>query len=408
MPGFSQFDHYYYAHPSVKMGGWIAFVLMKTNQHTLNLEPGAEGFFSGAPLIRHESLEDLRDSLLKQHGEDIYYRGQSRRYSCVSRQRVPSLSAAVPHIRDLSIRHESIFPSQYRSVIKNGECDWESFKNPPLMQQLKHVIRAISSSKNDALRSLLKVVMCNEMPLIAMKIAMADGDSANLSLKHIDERGTNVPENLLKLISIAQHYEFPTVMVDLSSSLDVASWFATHSWGDGKPFEKGEGVIYRFNKRAIMNMVRMELDKSFLGNAHKMEACASYGIADINNMDSSYGLRPKVQHGASIFGLENTFLYLLMHYSRIHTVKERGQSAMEEYGFTAHAFPIEKESLKKVTLSKAELTPSVDPVLQVFTAEHLHDDKELNKEEVRHFLQQEKAPNSAIKDVHRFMDLRLI
>ena len=67
------------------------------------------------------------------------------------------------------------------------------------------------------------------------------------------------PNTLLRLISVAQHYELGSVMVDITNEVDVAVWFATHRFANGD-IARGDhderGVIYRFDKEVIEKFVR--------------------------------------------------------------------------------------------------------------------------------------------------------
>lgn len=402
MSGFSQFDTYYYNHPSPRIGGMIAFTLAKTKSDTLNLEAGAGGWFNETALVRHESLKDLQDYLLKSHSDDIYYRGQSKRHSCVCREKLPGLQEVLPHVKELTIKHDSLFPSQFRSIIKSGHCDWRSFSKRSILQQLRHAFRAIALSKNEALRNLLAAVLSEELPFIAVKIALAEKGLAHLVLENINFEHSNIPRNLLKLVSIAQHYELPTTMVDITSSLDVASWFATHSWTDGCPYAEGEGVIYRFDKNLIRRIIQKELHESFVPKIAQMEACALYGISDIRDMDIAYGARPKAQHGGSIFGLENSLLYLTMNIANFKTQYNSGDA------FSAHVFPIRKDAATSLGLSKNDLAPPGDSVQQVFSRPAFGYEGDLTVTEIQTFLREETADGPSVDRLVHMMSMKLL
>lgn len=277
-----------------------------------------------------------------------------------------------------------------------------------MLENLKYIIRAISASKNDALRDLLKKVLCEDIPLLALRVWTAKQNNYNLSFNDLYKDGINIPDNLLKLISIAQHYEYPTAMVDLSSSLDVGTWFATNSWTDGKPLKTGTGIIYRFDREAILKSIRNELSSPFLLNIRKMEASAIFGIADIKHLDPEFGLRPQRLHGASIFGLENTLIYLLLHYSFSTKSDGNDQISFEKSGFSAHTFPISLNIQDNIRLLKTDLAPECDPAIDVFSTAHLVNNSSIDKNEIRSFMLEENASNQEIKDVHRFMSMRLI
>lgn len=57
----------------------------------------------------------------------------------------------------------------------------------------------------------------------------------------------------LPATELAQHYGIPTALIDLTESIEVALFFATHrrDGGGWKPCENGKGVLYRVDRDAI-------------------------------------------------------------------------------------------------------------------------------------------------------------
>jgi hypothetical protein len=64
----------------------------------------------------------------------------------------------------------------------------------------------------------------------------------------------------LDRMALAQHYGIPTGYLDLTESLEVALFFATHEFGKGvsKPCSNGRGILYRLDLLALPDTVREE------------------------------------------------------------------------------------------------------------------------------------------------------
>jgi hypothetical protein len=169
----------------------------------------------------------------------------------------------------------------------------------------------------------------------------------------VDPRSPNCMPALLRLISVCQHYELPSTMVDFTWSWDSALWFATHHWR-GDPATEGEGVVYRVDIGRLNRLVEAFFAP---GTYHYRERVLNgiIGCADIAHGDPALGLRPLRQSGLSLFGLENSFVYLMM--------------TMEE-AWSAFVFPLDVQSSTATTKRRIDHCPeeSEDPTLNVFKA----------------------------------------
>jgi len=79
------------------------------------------------------------------------------------------------------------------------------------------------------LRSYFQDVADHPEVVITRALAVR-GIASNKTPPHLGAPGTNVLKSVLNLISWAQHYEFGSVMADISASPAVAAWFASHRW----------------------------------------------------------------------------------------------------------------------------------------------------------------------------------
>jgi hypothetical protein len=111
MPGFPPLDRIYYDNPSVRVGGWIAFLLELKKSNRLNLVPGKSDI-STVRVQHFPSLSDLATSLRQQHHDKCYYRGQTGRYETCYRGSIPKLTEVVRWAQEIEIAFESIIPTK--------------------------------------------------------------------------------------------------------------------------------------------------------------------------------------------------------------------------------------------------------------------------------------------------------
>jgi len=214
-------------------------------------------------------------------------------------------------------------------------------------------IRAISQSDHEGLRELMGQFLMDLRLLAVNNFLIKQG---------VDPRGglperiplTNIAKKLTTLVSLSQHYEFGSCMIDITNDPDVAIWFASHSWsGELTVSDDQYGVVYRFNADAINTALQKELLAETSAQLAIFNA-GLLGLVDISHDSNAFGLRPLRQAGGSIMGLENSVaLYILDVYSALEV-------------FT---FPLATVSGNESSHSKNDLVPEDDPLVKVFDVE---------------------------------------
>ena len=399
MPGFPPLDRIYYDNPSVRVGGWIAFLLELKESNRLNLVPGKPDI-STVRVQHFASLRDLASALRHQHHDMCYYRGQTGRYETCYRGSMPKLVPATRWAREVEIAFESIMPSLFRSLFKTKSSDppdWDSYTYPSLLNQIAPAIRAIIRSKHEAIRNLLAEFIRHELKLLALRdLAIQHGWDLRLP-PEIYAPMTNVPKRLLQIISLSQHYEYQSVMVDLTSSIDVAVWFASHAWSGQVVDSMSDrtGVIYRFDQRVVNAMLEKELQSQGTA-AHAIRKAGLFGLIDISEMESEFGLRPQRQSGASLLGLENSILFALLDVYQ-------ADGAIDVF-----TFPLSSVDGTETSLAKADLCPSGDPVVTVFDETGKHLDQPILDEELIAFLKDEAFSQADIEMIQRGRQMQII
>jgi hypothetical protein len=398
MPGFPPLDRIYYNNPSVRVGGWIAFWLELLKSNRLNLVPGKSDI-STVHVQHFPLLRDLASSLRQQHHDKCYYRGQTGRYETCYRGSIPKLTEVIRWAQEIEIAFESIIPSLFRPLKTNSSDppDWDSYTYPSLLNQIAPAIRAIMRSRHEAIRNLLAEFIRQELTLLGFRdLAIRHGWDLRLP-PEVYVPMTNVPKRLLQIISLSQHYEYQSVMVDLTGSIDVAVWFASHSWS-GQVIDSVSdrmGVIYRFDQRVVNAMLEKELQSQGTA-AHAIRRAGLFGLIDISEMKSEFGLRPQRQSGASLLGLENSILFALL------DVYE-AEGAIDVF-----TFPLSSVDGTETSLTKADLCPSGDPVLTVFDETGKHLDQPIQDEELITFLKDEAFSQADIEMIQRGRQMRII
>lgn len=398
MPGFPPLDDVYYNNPSVRVGGWIGFWLSEFKSNRFNLIPGKSRLGSGS--VQHfGSLQELSSVLSHQHHDSHYYRGQTGRYETFYRGRIPNLAQVIPWAQEIEIAFESMIPSLFRPLFNansNSPPDWQSYRYPSLLDQIAPAIRAIIKSRHEAIRNLLAEFIREELRLLALR-DLASLRGWNLKLPpEVYASMTNVPKRLLKIISLSQHYEYQSVMVDLTSSVDVAVWFSSHNWS-GQLMNSSDklGVIYRFDQSIVNAMLEKELQEQGTA-AHLVRKAGLFGLIDISAMETDFGLRPQRQAGASLLGLENSITFMLL-----DAYKAAG-------AIDVFTFPLRSADGKETKLSKERLCPADDPVLAVFDESGRDLNQPILDEELSGFLEDEAFPRADIDMIRRARKAALI
>lgn len=392
MNGFPSIDRLYFENPSLRFAGLLASLVMMDEFHRLDFRPGTTVY--SPSIVEHESVDALLAVLSQSHVNGTLYRGQTSRYEAIYSGRIQKLSSAVPDIDKVTVAFESLIPSMFRSVCV-ADGDWDDYEPLRILDHVANSFRAISSSKNDFFRNLLKEILQIEIPLLALRNGLARNADLKIDFdlgESIYAGTTNTPKRLMSLISISQHYDYRSAMVDFSASLEVAAWFATHEWNSGNILDDGQrGVVYRINSAALSSILAKEFSTKNFPDALKVRANCLYGVADISHLSSDYGKRPGAQFGASIFGLENSLLYFLSHLSTNDV-------------FEIHTFPVMRGGYNSLDIDKADLVPEQDEVASLFSNKFIESRHSLENNEIAKFMKEEKLQPDVISDVLRFRD----
>lgn len=148
MGGFPLADSLYYDDPGPMMAGWLGM------QASGELSPRKVTTPPGSVLLRprmrdFESLSALATYLKADHRPGYWYRGQTKRFSCVYRGEIPKLSACLPHVREISITFEGVIPTSYRRVVASQPAAWHLIEGGlSRLPLLTPAIRAIAASDN--------------------------------------------------------------------------------------------------------------------------------------------------------------------------------------------------------------------------------------------------------------------
>lgn len=337
-------DNLFWSNPGPKLGGALAF-LLKTGKvssdsvYTVDLKP---------PIYSFVKLSDLRERLRTEHCEAYWYRGQRRRYETVYRGMIPKLQQAFPEIRGIEFVLESLIPSQYRDVTMKRPADWASARRPgPPMDYFSAPLRAILASGRHELKPLF---LASVQALALDSIRLLLTEKVNMTWGgNLVAPGTNTSKALAQIISVAQHYEYGSIMVDVSRNVDVALSFATHDWASGArdAVPGAGGVVYRINQKALDRAIHDLLSGGL--RSSWLQSLAILGMTDIH--DVGFDLkRPKLQEGGSLFGVETAAANFVIYVFR----------ALE-------AFTFEDDDLDCNTiLALASLRPDDDLGLAVF------------------------------------------
>jgi len=396
MAGYPPIDKLYYENPSLRIGGFIAWVLKKTGSNRLTIVPGKCEFCT----ITHkhfDSLQELAEYLKPNHQNSLYYRGQTRRYETTYQGKIDALAQAFPDFTSLEITFESMIPILFRPLLKSAYPDWDNYKYPRKLDQIAPAMRAIFNCNYDPIRNLLKAYFKEliQEPAFLTRDLLAKEGFAKVPLPpELTTPMRNVSMKLLQLVSISQHYEYGSTMVDITSNVDVAIWFASHKWiGDlvsGRADDTG--VIYRFNASNINKCLTKELENETPATL-AISTSGLLGLANISSLSDEFGRRPKAQFGGSILGMENSIVYHLLDVYN---------------GIEVFTFPYSSINGYKTGISKADLCPSQDPLLDVFKPVYMHSKEPIADEELTKFLKDENFSKNERDIISRARGMNLI
>ncbi len=368
MPGFCPLDAQYLERPSMILGGWIGWVItdFESGRAALNLVPGESKYVS-ATVHEFDSLGSAVARLVSEHIDGKYvYRGQTQRYRYRVEGIVNQLGQGLGIEGPLHLDLESLLPSFARRLCESGSSpliDWSSWLPISKLDPAAAAVRAVTASRDERLLSLVANA-CKDafsqsalgsLQSVLAGMSMFDDINALVSGQAQDPRlAANIPGSLAKLISLAQHYGYPTCMVDITTSPRVASWFASHQWSGELYAPHGNGVIYRFAPGKLVDLIA---GKMFDGRADsaQMTELGVFGHVDLFGLDVDLCPRVRAQAGGSLFGLESVVVSLLAF----------GFGAVELF-----TFPHEKTSGSESTLEVADIRPEDDALVKIFDDDH--------------------------------------
>lgn len=295
------------------------------------------------PARRFHNLAELVRVLENEHQARYWYRGQSTVY--------PVTYAARQRGQTTLYNFESMIPSSFRAYTRSSPADWTGFKIPLPLDEFAAPLRAMWQGKQPELNRLASEFLDSAIAEIA-RIGLLGRVNLHFG-EELLAPGTTLSKDQMKLVSLAQHYEYSSVMVDISRSIDVAVWFATRNWKTGAVAGSrsgGAGAIYRFDSSQIVKMMG-ELHREDKGAPVPIPNLGAFGSTDIHDQFHNVAMRPNSQQGGSLLGMENFSInVLLKHFEAVE------------------AFHFDHASVKgdETTQTKDTIQPPADPALATF------------------------------------------
>lgn len=330
------------------------------------------------PVTPCGSLRDAVNRLTSEHQPQHWYRGQNQQYVAVYEGRLPSIG-------NVRVAFDALMPSYFRQVTTLVPAAWDgavTTQDRPPTSYVAGPLRAMMRSPQDEMRRHV-VRFLGDIRMKALARALSRQSGWSITHPETEAQslpGTNLGESQLHLIALAQHYGFGSVMVDVTNSVDVASWFASRRYQDGTVCaeSRARGVIYRFDKHQIDEVLRTR----FVSRQHSSPGGAArtllpqlglFGLVDISQFPAEIAQRPGAQRGGSLFGFENSVLHLML---------------CESAAVEAFTFPHAPSDADATGLTKAQLCPPDDPALATFDASGENGDAALSPGELDTFLRE--------------------
>jgi hypothetical protein len=364
--GFPIVDNVYWHDPSPMIGGWLLFQLQSAKANagiaSIDLRPPARDV---------RPLSTVVAELEREHRSGFWYRGQRMRRDCVYSGRVPRMEGVAPGINPIHVTLDALIPSAYRTYTHSKPADWTKFRFAPPLDYVAGPARAILASRNLELGELLiNAIDFMLFDIIRVGSAHQVRESLDASLQ---APGTTAAQATLDLISIAQHYDYGSIMIDVSKSIPVSAWFATRDWKTGRIVGSNDGspgVIYRFDADKIAGVLRKHIDGPGAMSPPAMQALGVFGLADIANRFSFLD-RPRAQNGGSLLGMENIVTHFLMLINKAIEV-----------------FPFDHASVngRETALEQADICPPSDRGVTIFRPDEPFSSQPLTHDELQELL----------------------
>ena len=363
--GFPCVDGIYWHRPSPMAGGLLLLELKDARKTTgksqIDLRP---------PARAKQTLAAVMKTLRAEHKDGFWYRGQRARHTCLYKGSVPQMEVSTPGINPIEVTIDALVPSYFRDITRERPAAWRRFRISPPLDYIAGPARAIFASRDHSLgKSLLDAI--DHMLFNAVRIAQAG--EVNLDYEdHMVVPGSTSPQPMLDLISIAQHYEYGSVMIDVSTSIDASVWFATRDWKTGEVAgsSDGTGVIYRIDAGRIARALGGHLKGPAAMAPPQMHAFGIFGLADIADRFEFLG-RPKAQSGGSLLGMENFVTHFLLGMKK-----------------AVEVFPFEHATVKgsEISLTRQDICPPDDRGLSIFRPEQKFSSDPIEAHELQDFL----------------------
>lgn len=151
--------------------------------------------------------------------------------------------------------------------------------------------------------------------------------------------------HLYKLRSIGQHYGMDTGLVDATSAIPVALWFASHSFQTGDYVARNQGIVYRIDLSKLREVER------WLTAMPEHEGEFDSTSIDIRDTPKDVAPRAYRQQGWSLVGWEHPRLVIRM----------VATGGLMQYYFATGDAPSPVNAIEH-----SFLVPSVDPVRTLF------------------------------------------
>jgi FRG domain len=118
---------------------------------------------------------------------------------------------------------------------------------------------------------------------------------------------------LYKLRSVGQHYGMDTGLLDATTSVPVALWFATHDFATGSYRANDSAILYRIDREGLRRV------EAWLRNIPEHEGKFDAASVDIRDTPPMIALRASRQQGWSLVGWDHPRLVIRMAAERLIT-----------------------------------------------------------------------------------------